>query len=404
MKPDRKETLLALVVDDDAVNRLLACAALESAGWNVEEAENGREGLEAFQRLQPDVVLLDVMMPEMDGYTTCASLRKLPEGTHTPVLIMTGLDDYNSVTQAYDAGATDFLTKPLNGLLLTHRVRYIVRSSRIVQELRDSQASLVQARDAALESTRLKSEFLATVSHEIRTPMNGVLGMTEWLMETQLTPEQRDCAEAIRTSGDTLLSIISNILDFSKIESGKLQLQQIDFDVKKLLEDIVSPFRQRAQLKGVALACQIQEQVPLWLHGDPDRLCQIVSNLLGNAIKFTEHGEIVLRAEVDERQDPIDPDRPVASRPVNGNTRRLVTVRFSVADTGIGIAPEACTRIFQPFMQADGSTTKKYGGTGLGLAICQQLVDLMGGSIGVDSEPGQGSVFHVTVPLEHKAE
>jgi signal transduction histidine kinase len=405
MKPDRKETLLALIVDDDAVNRLLACAALESAGWNVEEAENGREALEAFQRLQPDVVLLDVMMPEMDGYTTCAALRKLPEGAHTPVLIMTGLDDYHSITQAYDAGATDFLTKPLNGLLLTHRVRYIVRSSRIVQELRDSQASLVQARDAALESTRLKSEFLATVSHEIRTPMNGVLGMTEWLMDTQLTPEQRDCAEAIRTSGDTLLSIISNILDFSKIESGKLQLQQIDFDVRRLLEDIVGPFRQRTQLKGVALACQIQAQVPIWLRGDPDRLRQIVSNLLGNAIKFTEHGEIVLRAEVDERQqDPIDPDRPVASRPVNGNARRLVTVRFSVADTGIGIAPEACTRIFQPFMQADGSTTKKYGGTGLGLAICQQLVDLRGGSIGVDSEPGQGSVFHVTVPLEHKAE
>lgn len=404
MKPDRKETLLALIVDDDAVNRLLACAALESAGWNVEEAENGREALEAFQRLQPDVVLLDVMMPEMDGYTTCAALRKLPEGAHTPVLIMTGLDDYNSITQAYDAGATDFLTKPLNGLLLTHRVRYIVRSSRIVQELRDSQASLVQARDAALESTRLKSEFLATVSHEIRTPMNGVLGMTEWLMDTQLTPEQRDCAEAIRTSGDTLLSIISNILDFSKIESGKLQLQQIDFDVRRLLEDIVGPFRQRTQLKGVALACQIQAQVPIWLRGDPDRLRQIVSNLLGNAIKFTEHGEIVLRAEVDERQDPIDPDRPVASRPVNGNARRLVTVRFSVADTGIGIAQEACTRIFQPFMQADGSTTKKYGGTGLGLAICQQLVDLMGGSIGVDSEPGQGSVFHVTVPLEYKAE
>ncbi len=404
MKPDRRETLLALVVDDDAVNRLLACAALESAGWNVKEAENGREALEAFQRLQPDVVLLDVMMPEMDGYATCAALRKLPEGTDTPVLIMTGLDDYNSITQAYDAGATDFLTKPLNGLLLTHRVRYIVRSSLVVQELRDSQASLVQARDAALESTRLKSEFLATVSHEIRTPMNGVLGMTEWLMDTQLTPEQRGCAEAIRTSGDTLLSIISNILDFSKIESGKLQLQQIDFDVRQLLEDIVGPFRQRTQLKGVALACQIQAQVPIWLHGDPDRLRQIVSNLLGNAIKFTEHGEIVLRVEVDERQDPINPDRPVASRPVDGSARRLVSVRFSVADTGIGIAPEACTRIFQPFMQADGSTTKKYGGTGLGLAICQQLVDLMGGSIGVDSEPGQGSVFHVTVPLEHKAE
>jgi signal transduction histidine kinase len=317
---------------------------------------------------------------------------------------MTGLDDYPSITRAYDAGATDFLTKPLNGLLLTHRVQYIVRSSRIVQELRDSQASLAQARDAALEGTRLKSEFLATVSHEIRTPMNGIIGMTDWLIDTHLTPEQRNCAGTIRTSGEALLSIINDILDFSKIESGKLQLKQADFDVRRLLEDIVGPFRQRTQLKGVALACQIQAQMPIWLRGDPDRLRQIVSNFIGNAVKFTEHGEIVLRAEVDERQGPIDPGRPVASRPVNENARRLVNVRFSVADTGIGIAPEACTKIFQPFIQADGSTTKKYGGTGLGLAICQQLVDLMGGSLRVDSEPDHGSVFHVTVPFERKAD
>ncbi|MCX5723289.1 MAG: ATP-binding protein [Nitrospirae bacterium] len=404
MKPDRRETPLALIVDDDAVNRLLACAALESSGWKVEEAENGREALEAFQRLQPDVVLLDVMMPEMDGYTACASLRKLPEGADTPVLIMTGLDDYHSITQAYDAGATDFLTKPLNGLLLIHRVRYIVRSSRIVQELRHSQASLAQARDAALEGTRLKSEFLATVSHEIRTPMNGVLGMTEWLMDTQLTPEQRDCVDTIRTSGETLLSIINNILDFSKTEAGKLQLQQTDFDARRLLEEVVALFHTRARCRGVELSCLIHPLVPTWLHGDPDRLRQILSNLLSNAVKFTEQGAIRLRADVDERQDPIDPGRSGASGPANGNAGRLVHVHFSVTDTGIGIAPEACTRIFQPFMQADGSTTKKYGGTGLGLAICQQLVDLMGGSIGVDSEPDRGSVFHVTTPLERQAE
>ena len=243
MTLDQEKAPLALIVDDDAVMRLLARAALEGAGWSVEEAENGREALAVFQRLHPDVVLLDVMMPEMDGFTACTALRKLPEGEHTPVLIMTGLDDYNSITKAYDAGATDFLTKPLNGLLLTHRVRYMVRASRVLQELRASQVSLAHARDAALEGTRLKSEFLATVSHEIRTPMNGILGMTELLQDTSLTSEQRDYADTIRTSGEALLLIINDILDFSKIDSGKLQLEEADFDVRQLIEDVVGLFQ-----------------------------------------------------------------------------------------------------------------------------------------------------------------
>jgi signal transduction histidine kinase len=407
MTPDQREAPLALIVDDDPVLRLLARAALESSGWNVEEAENGREALVAFQRLHPDVVLLDIMMPEMDGFTACAALRKLPEGEHTPILIMTGLDDYNSITRAYHAGATDFLTKPLNGLLLTHRVRYIVRSSRVLQDLRASQVSLAQARDAALEGTRLKSEFLATVSHEIRTPMNGVLGMADWLLDTDLTPEQRDCADAIRTSGEALLLIINDILDFSKFDSGKLQLEEVDFDVNRLLEDVVGLFQERARGKEVKLSCLIQAQVPTWLHGDPGRLRQVLSNLLGNAVKFTERGEIAVRAEVEEKpdkQNPIDSGLPARLDHVTGRAGNIVSVRFSVSDTGIGIAQEACARIFQPFMQADGSATKKYGGAGLGLAICQQLVELMGGSIGVDSAPGRGSVFQFTVPLEPKGE
>jgi len=407
MTPNQRNTLLALIVDDDAVNRLMARATLESAGWSVEEAENGREALAVFQQLHPDVVLLDIMMPEMDGFAACAALRKLPEGEHTPILIMTGLDDYGSITQAYDAGATDFLTKPLNGLLLIHRVRYIVRSSRVLQELQASRASLAQARDAALEGTRLKSEFLGTVSHEIRTPMNGILGMTELLQDTSLTLEQRDYADTIRTSGEALLLIVNDILDFSKFDSGNLHLERTDFDINRLLKDVVGLFQERARGKGVKLSCPIQAQLPTWLHGDSGRLRQILNNLLANAVKFTEHGEIVVRADVEEKpgkQNPLDSELPARLTRVRGRTGHLVSVRFSVSDTGIGIAKEACARIFQPFVQADGSTTRIHGGTGLGLAICQQLAELMGGSIGDDSAPGRGSVFQFTVPFEPKAE
>ena len=407
MNADSQKAPIALVVDDDAVMRMLARAALEGSGWRVEEAENGRDALEAFQRLHPDVVLLDVMMPGMDGFTACAALRKLPEGKHTPVLIMTGLDDYNSITKAYDAGATDFLSKPLNGPLLTHRIRYIVRSSRVLQELQASQASVAQARDAALEGIRLKSEFLATVSHEIRTPMNGVLGMTDWLLDTHLTPEQRDCADTIRTSGEALLLIINDILDFSKIDSGKLQLEEADFDVRQLIEDVVGLFQERARGRGVKLSYLFQAQVPTWLHGDSSRLRQILRNLLSNAVKFTERGEIVVRADMEEKPDrpnSIDLGLPAALLHTTERIGHAISVRFSVSDTGVGIAREACARIFQPFVQADGSATRKYGGTGLGLAMCRQLVELMGGSIGVDSVPGRGSIFQFTVPVKLKTE
>lgn len=407
MLPDQKQTPLALIVDDDPVMRQLARAALENAGWSVDEAENGSDALTAFQRLHPDVVLLDVMMPGMDGFTACAALRTLPEGAHVPVLIMTGLDDYDSITKAYDAGATDFLSKPLNGLLLAHRVRYIVRSSRVMQELRASQASLAEARDTALEGTRLKSEFLATVSHEIRTPMNGILGMTECLLDTNLTADQRDCADTIHRSGEELLLIINDILDFSNFDSGKLQLEKVDCDVTQVVEGIVGLFQDRARSKNVHLSCLLPRPLPTGLRGDAVRLRQILSNLIGNAVKFTERGEIVVRVDMEEKpgtQDPLTSGVPATFAHITGGTGGFVHLRFSVTDTGIGIAPEACKKIFQPFAQADGSHTRKYGGTGLGLAICQQLVELMGGAIGVTSVPGRGSAFAFTVPLECQTE
>ncbi|MEP7150636.1 MAG: ATP-binding protein [Nitrospira sp.] len=394
-------TPLALVADDDLIIRMFAREALEQAGWIVEEADHGREAWAAFQRHTPDVVLLDVMMPEMDGFATCAALRQLPNGEHVPILIMTGLDDFDSITKAYDAGATDFIVKPFNAMLLTHRIRYMVRANQILQELRNSQATLTQARDAAIEGTRLKSEFLATMSHEIRTPMNGVLGMTDWLLDTTLTAEQLDCAQTIRSSGDALMVVINDILDFSKIESGKLSLELLDFELPVFLNRVVALFTERAQRKGLVLTSRIADGVPSGLLGDPSRLQQILSNLLANAIKFSDHGTVFVQVELDHRPPEQRLEFPATRYgETSADHNRVIHVRFSVFDNGIGIAPSAFSKLFQPFVQADGSTTRKYGGTGLGLAICKQLVELMGGHIGAESEPGSGSVFRFTVPLQ----
>ncbi|NQZ82978.1 MAG: response regulator [Colwellia sp.] len=387
---ENKKQFRILIVDDDAINRQVLFNHLSVQNYRLEQASGGEEAIHTIIENGPfDLILLDIMMPKISGYEVCKRIRTLYSISELPIIFLTAKNQEADLVESFLAGANDYLTKPIAKHELLSRVKTHLNLIDVTRDLENKvisrTAELKKATDKAEQATNAKSEFLAKMSHEIRTPMNAVIGLSRLNLKTRLDDTQKDYAEKILDSGETLLNLINDILDFSKIEAGKLTIENTPFKLEKLLQRSVNLSAISAHSKGLELITDVDNQLPQVLVGDPLRLQQIIVNLVNNAVKFTEKGAVCIKATLNEE------------------TEDKITIQFSVIDTGIGMTQEQQGKMFQSFSQADESVTRKYGGTGLGLAISKQLCELMQGEIWLESEKGVGSIFSFSVTLD-KAE
>ena len=381
-----------LAIDDHPANLFTLGAALEP-DFHLQIATSGAAGLALASEKAPDLILLDVMMPEMDGYETCRRLKAEPRLASIPVIFVTALGDTAAESAGLELGAADYMTKPLNVDIARQRIRNLLEREALRKEV-EAQHDVLQelvsacalglsiAKESASNAHHSKTIFLSNISHELRTPMNAIMGMTELALMRATDSRQANHLGKLKQASAELLVLIKGLIDASALQANLLTLEHGRFALADVLDKLSGLFDRQAADKGLSLSIKTAPALAqLQVLGDAPRLEQILLNLVDNAIKFTAQGSVSVTAAVAEE------------------SAGDVLLRFDVRDTGIGIEPADQQRIFNLFEQGDGSTTRAYGGTGLGLTLCKQLIELMGGKIGVDSKPGAGSLFWFTVRL-----